>query len=333
MTDRFLIVKLSSLGDVVHALPLVSELRSKFPDSRIDWLVGDKGYELLKLIPTLSNVYKLNFDSLRQIRKNQYDYVIDVQGLFKTGLISRFAASKKVIGFKNTREFADLFYDEKINVGNLFKTKKHVVDLNLQLLSGIINNPDSKKINFQIPKLQPDKISPLKHDRNKKALLLPSTTWESKKWDLDHWYELVALISSEYRIIISGATSDIDYIEPLVLKLSKNNILFENFIGKTNINDLIYLIQNVDLVIGLDSGGLHLASAIKNDYGKPNVIGIFGPTSIFRNGIYKEPDHCIYLKDLECIPCRKKICPLGHHKCMQYLTPDKVIPMLKSLSW
>src|SRR3990167_1509002 len=99
MTQKFLIIKLSSLGDIVHTLPVANELRNKFPDSRIDWLVGTKGYELLKLIPTLNNVYQFNFSSLKQIRKNKYDYVVDVQGLFKTGLISRFIAAKKIIGF------------------------------------------------------------------------------------------------------------------------------------------------------------------------------------------------------------------------------------------
>lgn len=323
MTQKFLIIKLSSLGDVVHTLPVANALRNKFPDSRVDWLVGAKGYELLQLIPTLSNVYQFNFNNLKQIRENRYDYVIDVQGLFKTSLISKLIASKKVIGFKGTREFADLFYDEKINVGDLFNTKEHIIDLNLKLISNITNE-DNGKVNFQIPKLPSDKISALEHNRYKKILFLPSTTWESKKWVLNYWFELVKLLSGHYKIILSAAAFDTRYLEPLISQLSNHNVAFDNYIGKTNISDLIYLIQNVDLVIGLDSGSLHLASAIRHDSGKPEVIGIYGPTSIYRNGPYHLLDNCMYLSGLECLPCRKKICPLGHHKCMKDLSPELV---------
>ena len=86
----------------------------------------------------------------------------------------------------------------------------------------------------------------------------------------------------------------------------------------------------LDFVIGLDSAGLHLASAIKNDYASCEVIGIYGPTSPYRSGPYGSIQNCLYLADLECIACRKKKCPLGHHRCMGDITPEQVYRVLRS---
>ena len=79
------------------------------------------------------------------------------------------------------------------------------------------------------------------------------------------------------------------------------------------------------------NAGLHLASAVKNDYSSPEVIGIYGPTSPLRNGPYGAEKNCLYLQNLECISCRKKKCPLKHHKCMDEIVPDDVYKMICSL--
>ena len=325
---KFLIVRLSSLGDIVHTLPLVCKLKQSYPDAQIDWLVGEKGIELLKLIKGIDNVYLLNLQNIFLIQKQKYDYVIDAQGLFKSGFLSRFCLGKEVIGFKNTREFADVFYDRKINVGNLFKTDKHIVDLNLKLVSDLTDSKN-EKIKFLIPKIQkPDNNILL--SKNKRVVLFPSTTWESKLWNMDYWFELVKKMSRDFQIYVCASKSDLKFVKPLIDALDSNKINYVNLIGKTNIKDLIYLIQNVDLVIGLDSAGLHLASAIKNDYSNPEVIGIYGPTSPYRSGPYGSIKNSLYLSAMECIACRKKKCPLGHHKCMEDISVDVVKELVKA---
>src|SRR3989338_6075919 len=156
---KFLIVRLSSLGDVIHTLPLVNKLRQNYPDAQIDWLVGEKGHEVLSLIKEIDNVYLLNFKNIFLIQKQKYDYVIDVQGLFKSAFLSKLSLGKTVIGFKNTRELADILYDKKIDVGSLFKTDKHIVDLNLSLIDDLVNSgrlgpgTQPSKIKFAIPKI------------------------------------------------------------------------------------------------------------------------------------------------------------------------------------
>jgi len=334
---KFLIVRLGSLGDIVHALPLVNCLRDRFPESQIDWLVGKVGYEFLSLIKELNNIYSPTFENMKLIRKQNYDYVIDVQGLFKSGFLSRLSGGKKIIGFKNTREFADLFYDLKVNVGSLFKTKEHIIDLNLKLVSSITEND---KIKFLIPKISSpstleivQKVIDKYSNRSLPSILIfPGTRWESKLWSMNYWHELIKLLSNNFKVFIAASSGDLKYVQSLIDKLDSDRVSYQNFIGKTKITDLIYLIQNADLVIGMDSFGLHLASAIRNDYGLPEVMGIYGPTSPFRTGPYNAIDNCLYLSHLDCIACRKKSCPLGHHNCMKNILPIDVCKKINSLN-
>ena len=328
---KFLIIKLSSLGDIIHSLPIVHKLRQKYPDAQIDWLVGEKGIELLGLINEINNVYLLNFKNIFKIQKQNYDYVIDVQGLFKSAFISKLCLGKKIIGFKNTREFADMFYDQKINAGALFRTNKHIVDLNLELILSLTGKNETK-IKFLIPKVLKSDILESVNSKNKKVILFPATTWESKLWSMVYWFELIKMMSADFQIYICASRNDLKFVNPLISKLDLNKINYKNLIGKTSIKDLIYLIQNVDLVIGLDSAGLHLASAIKNDYSSPEVIGIYGPTSPYRSGPYGSIKNTLYLSELECIACRKKKCPLGHHKCMEDISVNMILKLIKDVS-
>ena len=329
---KFLIVRLSSLGDVIHALPIVYKLRESFPNAQIDWLVGKKGIELLEIINEIDNVYLLNIKNIFLIQKQKYDYVIDVQGLFKTGFLSRLCFGGKTIGFKNTREFADMFYDQKIDVGSLFETDKHIVDLNLKLISNLTDDKNGK-IKFLIPKIAKADSYGIVNGESKKVIIFPSTTWESKLWNMDYWFELIKKMSADFQIYVCASTSDLIFIKPLIDKLDLKKVNYKNLVGTTSIKDLIYLIQNVDLVIGLDSAGLHLASAIKNDYGKPEVIGIYGPTSPYRSGPYDSIKNTLYLSEMECIACRKKKCPLGHHKCMEDISVNMVKELVNSCSY
>lgn len=328
---KFLIVKLSSLGDIVHALPIVNVLRENFSDSQIDWLVAKEGYELLSLIKEINHVYKFNLDNISCIQKEKYDYIIDAQGLFKSAFISKILSGKTIIGFKKTREFADLFYDIKVDVGNLFKTSKHIVNLNIELIAALIRKiPNS--IKFLIPKITTSEGVGFKilSSKRRRVVIFPATTWESKMWPLNYWFDIISELSGQFTVFVCASNSDRIKIEPLISQLNLRNIEYENLTGKTSINDLIYLIQNSNLVIGLDSFGLHIASAINNDYGSPEVIGIFGPTNLHRNGPYGLLKNCFYLSKLECIACRKKRCPLGHHKCMNNIIPSYVKDMIYS---
>jgi ADP-heptose:LPS heptosyltransferase len=335
---KFLIVRLSSLGDIVHTLPIVHMIRSSYPNCQIDWLTKNQNRIFLSYIAELNTVYGLSAVDMLKLKNENYDYVIDVQGLFKSALLSKLVGGKKLIGFKNTREFADVFYDEKINAGELFKTDEHIVDLNLRLLSNIVECKESK-VKFLIPKITEIKNKWLVENLNKikqnekqaSIAVFPITRWESKRWPLYHWIELIEKLSVEFNIYICGGFDDIDKLKRLFLVLDSALVPYVNLTGRTDIADLIYLMQNVDIVLGMDSFGLHLASALRNDYESPRVVGVYGPTSPMRNGPYGSEKNCLYLQNLECISCRKKKCPLKHHKCMDEIVPDDVYKMICSL--
>ena len=335
---KFLIIRLSSLGDIVHTLPVVHRIKSFYPDSQIDWLTKNQGADFLSHISELNTVYRLNPEDIMQLRNENYDYVIDVQGLFKSAFLSRVVGGKKVIGFKGTREFADIFYNEKIDAGELFKTNKHIVDLNLKLVSNITDGKENE-VKFLIPKITQIKNKWLAEDLNKtkqdkkhpSIAVFPTTRWESKRWPLYHWIELIEKLSAQFKVYICGGFADINELKRLLLVLDSASVAYVNLIGRTDITELIYLIQNIDIVLGMDSFGLHLASAVRNDYGSPEVAGIYGPTSPMRNGPYMARKNCLYLQNLECISCRKKKCPLKHHKCMDEIVPNDVYKMICSL--
>lgn len=329
---KFLIVRLSSLGDIIHSLPLVWKIKKEIPEATVDWLVGPKGTGILSMIKEINTVYELSARSLTEIRKQDYDYVLDVQGLFKSALLSKMSNGKKVIGFKGTREFADIFYDVKVDVGDLFKTKEHIVDLNLKLLSEVFKSSD-KEISFLIPKVESENVS-VESSALPKILLLPATTWKSKMWSLSYWKELILMLDKNYDLYLTASKSDLTFISELLNDLDKEKANYKNLVTKTNIKDLIYLMQNVDLVIGMDSGGIHLASAVKNDYKNLEVLGIYGPTSAYRNGIYSSNKANILLNslfdnDLDCIACKKKVCPYEHNNCMNNITPEFIYKTIK----
>ena len=222
---KFLIIKLSSLGDIIHSLPIVYRIRKQYPNSQIDWLTGNKGFEILSLIEDINKVYLLSLESICLIQKQKYDYVIDVQGLFKSALLSKLSFGKKTIGFKGARELADIFYDKKVDVGHLFKTNRHIVNMNLTLIDSLVDS-ENDKIRFLLPKVSKTCSGLLQHatteNLNKKLIIFPSTTWESKLWSMDYWFELIKKMSSEFQIYLCASNSDLRFIKTLIDKLTLN---------------------------------------------------------------------------------------------------------------
>ncbi len=140
---RILIVRLGSLGDLIHTLPALAELRDAFPAAEIDWVVERAHADLLALVPMLSRVIVLGdrtaagwWDVIRTLRARKYDLAIDLQGLVKSASLARFSSARRVVGFDadSLRErAARLFYTETVEVGN----HRHVIEKNLALVRGL----------------------------------------------------------------------------------------------------------------------------------------------------------------------------------------------------
>ena len=153
-------------------------------------------------------------------------------------------------------------------------------------------------------------------------ILIPGTTWDTKIWPLAKWQELGKLLLSNnsYHIIICGGQNDLSInkqLEDYLSSISKRSVL--NLTGRTNLLELISLFQEAAIIIGADSGPLHLASAV----GKAKTIGIMGSTPSKRNGPYGKNSLSVAL-NLDCQPCFQKICPLGTTACLNNLQPQYV---------
>lgn len=291
MTKRILIVKTSSLGDLFHALPAVHLLKTGL-DAEIDWVVNSGYVSLVKcftdadrVIPfPRSRVFPDLGSFVSRLRENRYDLVVDLQGLLKSALIARAARTRKRIGPSFHRECAHLFYNHVAAERN---KNRHAVDENLDVLR-FLNLPD-KPVQFPVsfppsPVLRPRSSvscppSPVR------ILLSPCSRHAAKNWPVERFAAVGKALHEKTgaALYISGVPDDAVVCAKLEALLPSGAV--HNLCGKTSLVELGGILQAMDLVITVDSGPMHMASAV----GTP-TLAIFGPTDPVRVGPYG-PQH------------------------------------------
>lgn len=337
---KILIVRLSSVGDTVHSLPVVNAIKREFPHAEISWLIEKESSFLIEKNPLVEKVFifdkkylkkhicslktlKTITDLINCLRSEHFDIAIDLQGLFKSGLLTGLSGATRKIGFKNTREFAEFFLNERVDIGNIFDDTEHIIEKNLKIAKYL--GIKDLCIGYPLPVTPADtkeQVDSLLSDINPSlptVVIIPATLWKSKHWLETHWNELLSSFTDKYNVIITGTEKDLPLINRIIHNLDSR--LFINLAGKTNLLDLLELFSHVDLVIGVDTGPLHIAVAAN----KPKIIGIFGPTSPKRTGALGHKNLCT---GFECQPCHQKTCHLRGDKymrCMSYLNPQTVL--------
>ncbi|MCK5708647.1 MAG: lipopolysaccharide heptosyltransferase II [Candidatus Aureabacteria bacterium] len=348
--QKILIVKLSSLGDIVHAAASLKYLKS-IKDDQVDihWLVNEELIPLVKasgvakrIIPFNRKIWKKTgniFSSIkdflgliRLLKMEKYDIAIDLQCLFRSSIIPFLAKIPRRVGFERTREGAHFFLND-IALTN--KKNVHAVEENLAAILHAFNIdeiplPGDIKISFNIPEEKEKKVEELLKKRNiprKQFILInPNSRWQSKKWGESNFKELIErlLHKTDLHIGVIGTKEERLGIEGL--KIIDNK--FHNFAGETDILELFSLIKKAQLIFTNDSGPMHLASAsgIK-------TIAVFSATSPDRTGPYWSSS--VIKSDVPCSPCFKKKCPLkgeDNMQCMRSITVnhvyDKIIVLL-----
>lgn len=391
---RLLFIRLSALGDVIHALPAAYNIKNKHPDTKLTWIVEPPQLELLKDNELVDQVIAMpksawvsglskpgsllatNREIVRffsDLRKMKFDIAVDLQGLLKSSLIGYISGAPIRVGYGSAREFSHLLYSHRMAVDDFYDHDNHIVDLHLQLseyLLRIIGADDvesSAKARFLLP---PPKLSNQENiDRllsygptskpgieggigadlvaqkslsgagaqssscdlvNGDVVFIPGTTWQSKIWPYEKWADLASLLYERYRarMIIIGGPGDGETNRSIKAMIEKScpggSVL--DLTGSTSIIDLIELLGRVPLVIGLDTGPLHLAAAVQ----RPKVIAIHGATAWGRNGPYGEQCKTVQL-ELSCQPCFKRVCPLGTKECLTELTARHVFSKVEEL--
>ncbi|MEQ1948819.1 MAG: glycosyltransferase family 9 protein [Bryobacteraceae bacterium] len=269
---RILIVKLSSMGDVIHTLPAACSLKMSFADAEVSWLVRPHWATLLEDNPYLDQVIPLQrsvpaaMQLASELRPRNFDLVIDFQGLIQSALVAAAVRPRKLFGFgKNTirEKPAALLYSETTEA-----TEGHVVERNLKLAAAA----GAKVIlrEFPLPKGAPESAGPHTSLPDGDFILAsPQAGWGSKQWPREYWAQLAAQLPLP--LVLNGPPSAAEELTGIAGTLTH----FSSIPG------LIDATRRARAVIGLDSGPMHLAAALD----KPGVA-IFGPTDPTRNGPY-----------------------------------------------
>jgi heptosyltransferase I len=290
---RIAIVKLSALGDIVHAMVVLQFIKKFNQEILIDWIVEKSYKDLLELHPDINKVYNFNlqeakkkksplilFRELKRARKLEpYDLVIDLQGLIKSAIISCVIPSKHTVGFDkpSSREsLAAIFYNKKFNI----EYEKNVIERNFEIVKFALALPIDKKAIINKKPYLPINIKYLNTNiskSKKNIILIPGASQPSKMYPLEKFAELSNSMDGNYLVIWGNSQEKL--IAEEIKSLSPNVTICE----KLNLIELISLISMVDLVIGPDTGPTHFAWALNI----PSIT-LFGLTPGYRNAFQTE---------------------------------------------
>jgi heptosyltransferase-1 len=339
---EILVIKPSSLGDVIHALPFLSAVKETFPDSRVDWVISRNIKGIIEDSPLINSLIVLDKDSWKRIRNipktlaeisklrkalkaKHYDIVVDLQGLLRSGLISLSAPSTMKIGFTDAREGSRLCYDRKISVGKNI----HAVDKCLAVAEAIGAQTNRVKFHLHVDSAAKKTVKRLLGGINDYIVVAPSARWETKRWPAHNFAKLIS--NTVAPCVITGTKSDnkiaVKILDNLSDKRKKSGKTI-NLCGKTGLKELTALIAGAKAVVTNDSGPMHIAAALN----KP-VIAVFGPTDPNKTGPYgwEESDKMSVIRaGVPCSPCRKRKC--DDLKCMNNVSVRSVSEALKKHS-
>ena len=327
-----LIVRLSAIGDVVHAMPCLTVLRKALPGSRIGWVVGDAAAELLRPREDLDRVYVVRRERGRPLRsarsfiraargiaRDGYQCSFDLQGLTKSSLLPRVAGVSKRVGFdgEDGRELSRFFNNALICPP---REARHVVEKNLSLLRGAgLEGSGGPAFGMDIPPeadgfarawLEGEDIEPGSY-----IALNPGAGWASKRWPVRHFRRLAVLLREKLRM------------HELVLWGSGAERSWAAEIGRpaprTTLWQMAAFAALARAFVGGDTGPTHIAAALG-----VKALGLFGASDPERNSPYG-PRAKVVTAGRECSPCWKTRCPRGQFECMEKLLPETVLEGLE----
>jgi len=312
---RFLIIQTAFIGDVVLATPLIEKLHAFYPESQIDFLLRKGNENLLLNHPFITNLLvwdkkknkkKNLFRIIKLLRKNKYDYVINLQRFASTGIITALSGAKTKIGFnKNPLSF---LFTKKVNheIGN----GKHEVERNIELISDITDNGLCK------PKLYPtenDFQFTSQFKTQPYICIAPTSVWFTKQYPKEKWVDLIHQIDPQYQIYLIGGPDDANACNEIIALNKTTNIT--NLSGKLSFLQTSALMSDAKMNYVNDSAPMHMASAMN-----ATVTAIFCSTiPAFGFGPLSDNSRIVESSEkLDCRPCGLhgfKKCPKDHFNC------------------
>lgn len=337
---RILLVKPSSLGDIVHALPVLHGLRTRFPEAKIDWLISSSFASLLtghQELDELVFFHRRRYGRMgrdprlvtefvgfvRDLRQRRYDLAIDLQGLFRTGFITWASAAPVRIGFRHAREGAWLFYTHRVAVDG---PDIHAVDRNYCIAE--VLGFDDVPVTFNLGLSEP--VSGEARDLlqangitvgQRLVAVVPGARWATKMWLPDRFAATIDELQTQgdgLRCILLGSRDEAALCEQVAAACRSRPV---NLAGRTSLPQLSAVLALADVVLCHDSAAMHLAVALQRP-----LVCLVGPTNPLRTGPYRRIDDVLRVK-LECAPCylrRLSQCRYDH-RCMRELTVAAVV--------
>ena len=329
---NILIIKMSSLGDVLHILPSVAALRKRFPKARLTWLVHPQFSGFVPDPPIIDEVIyfdkvKFNKMSLGEkwayfkemralLHSRKFDLVIDMHGLFKSAVLAAISGCDNRIGFCEMWEGSGLV--SKPIRGE--HAKGHAIEQYLDVVRYLGCPVD--EISFPMPDLQKEwqavqnKTEAVKEPY---VVLVPGARWDTKIWPAEHFAKLADMILRDGKqVILAGGPED----APLGAQISKLTPGVTDLTGKTSLRELGALIRHCAVYISADTGPLFIAAAMK----KP-LVAMYGPTRPDKTGPYGSDNAVVLKAPVACAGCLKRHC--RHWICMRSITPETVFEEYK----
>lgn len=300
------------LGDAVMTTPAIRNIINHFPKSEIILFGSYVSIEALKHFPEVNHI-RVD-DSKKSF--NRYIALYNIAKEF--GKVDYFFTFRRSTSSKIFRLF--------INAKNRFQYKRLTKDEIHQAIryNDFVNH--SLKTSYETGKLE---LHTTKKEFDKKVLgLNPGATYGSaKRWYPSEFAKVAKYFSDSFDIIIFGGPNEVAMAGEVESLLQQDGVFnYTNYAGKTSIEELVSLVASLDIFITNDSGPMHVASA----FGIPTVA-IFGPTRFVETSAWMNPNYEIARVDIECAPCMKRVCPLGHHECMKRVDAQMVINLANKI--
>jgi lipopolysaccharide heptosyltransferase I len=324
---RVLVVRLGSLGDVIHTLPAVAALRRALPEARIDWLVDAPHQEIVGLVPVIdarivleARTMKAWMNAASMLRARGYDAAIDFQGLFKSAILARASGAKRVLGFSiwHLRERgARAFYSETAAAE---REGRHVIRKNLALAALLAPSIDvGGALEFPLDVLPSGPVEELKRllGGGPYAVLNPGAAWPNKRWPSERFGEVAAFLRARHglRSVVTWGPGEKMLAESVVSASEGAAILT----GPLRLPDLVALLRGARLMVSGDTGPTHIAGALDVP-----IVSPFGPTSAARNGPW-HPSDIVISKFDECECHYQRRCRVPDRWCLARLPAPEMM--------
>ena len=324
---NILLIKPSSLGDIVHALPTAVALRRRFPSASLTWLVKREWADVLESNLCIDRVLPLDLspvhwpEAVRAVRAGRFDLIVDLQGLFRSAVLGWLSRAPVRVGFANGREGSSWFYTQRVMVPD---SMIHAVERYLLIPRALGSSTQGEALEFPVA------VDPGAEKRLSQLLSSAGISWDTalvavnagarwptKQWSPASFAQVADQLQQEgIRVAVIGDAAEAHPGSAVVRHMRTSPI---DLVGKTSMKELIALLRRVCLVITNDSGPMHLAAAL----GTP-VVALFGPTDPGRTGPYG-PGHVVFRSGIACSPCLSRRCANPKTlECLTSISPAQV---------